>query len=473
MNENRRQALILAATLIPLMSRAEAAPPQGGGEKASSQGDEVSVWDFMTPQNIARCKTSDNPPDCTVAFTRAQQVSHLVRVPPGYYKLSNLRLLNGRALCGAGENASFLMQAAPDKPIIRCLSDETTGQISGARVEGFSLQGASDATIAAVIVEAYGGYAVWRSHFSFYASKCYSALVVQPNADGTNVFHCDFRITSETTAATAVMLRGAYITANLFLTQCSSWATELHCVNSQFTIVADGCVINHGQICTINAAIEYIWASRPPSAICVQDRGFNNVYLSPTINLYPSDVKKIRYALGGFSNTTFMNPQIIGLGRIAHPFAPTALPCVVMGGRSNALNKIEAIFDGSADDRDPRRITLLGNCAEIASYGSYPGACAVQREPVVAAFTCRVRPETQVLILEPSADLLEGRLDLLGAKAAIPDGWTLEIATTRVLRRLAWPAGTEWEGVPGTLRPGSPLKILWVKSAGRWMVIQS
>lgn len=472
MDENRRQALILAATLIPLMGRAEAAPPQVGFDRTPPLGDEVSVWDFMTPQEVTRCKTSDNPPDCTIAFMRAQQASRAIRVPPGYYKLSNLRLLNGRCLCGSGENASFLLQARPDAPIIRCLSDESTGQISGARVEGFCLQGASGATVAAMVVEAYGGYAIWRSHFSFYANKCYSALVVQPNADGTNVFHCDFRITSETTAGTAVMLRGAYITANLFVTQCSGWAAELHCVNSQFTIVADGCVINHGQICTINAAIEYIWASRPPSAICLQDRGFNNVYVSPTINLYPGDVKKVRYALGGFSNTTFIDPQIIGLGQIAHPFAPSALPFVVVGGRSNALNKIEAVFNGSANDRDPRRITLLGNCAEMASYGSYTGARVVQNEQVASGFTCRVRPETQLLILDPSADLIEGRIDLLGAMVAIPDGWTLEIATTRALKGLTWPAGSEWEGMPGTLRPGSPLKILWRKNVGRWMMLQ-
>lgn len=323
----------------------------------------VLVTDFLSPMQLEQVK-SGRLTDCTAAFSQAQQAAALVRIPPGRYGLANLRLHDGITLTGVGSNTVRIDQLSSTLPAIACVSDEASGQLSGITLERVTVHGHPHATVAAVLVAAYKQYAVWRSRIEFVARNTFRALEIQ-GADAANVFHCHFEVTSEGTSDTAVLVNGGtYNTIRVFVTKCYSWGIQDSSANSEIRAIAENCMIFRGQNNRIFATLEEI-PYKPASDAGIEDKGFGNTFDNPTVIM--STDGKLEYGFRPFSNSVFINPQIIGKkGAVRHPFSlGIAEPMTIIGGRSEAAQFIEDTYDGSSERGASKLVTMLGGSTGI------------------------------------------------------------------------------------------------------------
>lgn len=327
----------------------------------------VSVTDFLSPEQWAQVRAG-RPTDCTLAFTDAQRAAPVIWVPPGRYGLTNLRLRDGVSLLGAGSNVVRIDQAAADQPAIACLSDEASGQLSAIVVNGMTIHGHPQASVTAVLVAAYKQYAIWRSKFEYVARNTFRALEIQ-GADAANVFHCHFHVTSEGTRDTAVVVNGGtYNTLAIFATQCRTWAIDDSSANSEIRAIGENCMIFRGQNNRIRPTLEEI-PYTPASDTGIEDKGFGNTFETPTIIM--SQLNKLKYGFKPFSNSVFINPQIIGLkDAVIHPFAlGIAESLTIIGGRSQARHPIEETYNGTSDRSARELVTMIGGSTGLARSG--------------------------------------------------------------------------------------------------------
>lgn len=323
------------------------------------------VTDFMSPSQFARFSNGEVI-DCTDAFYKAQEAAVTVWIAPGSYGLSGLRLLDGRSLVGVSENSVHLHQMTPDKPVIDCRSDEHTGQLSGIHVSGVTLRGHPNATAALFMVAAYQHYAVWRCSFQYVARNSFRALEIQ-GADAANVFYSRFDVTSEGTQDTAALVNGGtYNSFRLFLTKCSSLAMDDSSANAYIRAITENCMIFRGQNNRIWPTIEEL-PTGAAAKVGIEDRGYGNTFENPTVIVSTEGV--LDYAFKPFSNSIFVNPQIIGKqAAVLHPFdRGIGEGFTVIGGRSQAKNVVEKTYDNSSKENLFESITFIGESTGIKS----------------------------------------------------------------------------------------------------------
>jgi hypothetical protein len=428
----------------------------------------VSVAAFLSvPQRIA--VAAGKAVDCTDAFVAAFAKGRHVWVPPGRYGVSTIRLRSGEALIGAGSEATVIEQMVADQPAIACIADSSTGQIAGVTVAGIFVAGHARASGCAVRVVGLGAYAVWRSSFQFFASHTYTALEI--GIDNTNVFRCDFDVVSENTRGTAVIARGGvYNRYRYFLTQTAGMALEDHSGSSEIEAVAESCMIFHGQINRVWATIEALVASPVPSRTLIEDRGFQNRFYSPTVNLRAEDRGKCTYAFAPFSGSIFDDPQVLGRDTVEHPFAPSPYGFTVIAGRSEAAQPIEATYDGREPARNLRNVALIGVNHGLTRTPLGIGARAIQRAAPDAPFNFAINPRTDVVMWEPRAPLAFVNVSLM-AGATPFDGWAVAFTTTQPIARVNWPGGEAYAALPTRMDPGAGFTLLYDGVAKRWKQI--
>lgn len=354
--------------------------PSGLGANArsvqSKLRDEVSIFDFMTPVEIAAAQAG-TVADLTTHFVNAQVAAKLVRIPAGTYGLDGLRILSGRSFIGAGTEATIIKQYAAGNPAINCKSNGDTvggqvvGQIKGVCLKGFKVQGHATATAAAVRLSAAGVYAIWDSEFEFFAKDTFRALeLVDQTAN--NVFRCAFRVSSEGTSNTAVYTDGGvYNEFDLFLVQCAQFAVQDASWSSRIRAVSDGLMTYSGQINDIWAVVEELHAAVTLLDVVISDSGFFNYYHRPTVILTGANAGKVTYPFQPYYGTTFNNPQQLG-DPVTHPIKRpnTAANFTVIGGRFGSASKAEVLFDDSAANAMYDQITTMGDVSDWTDYPS-------------------------------------------------------------------------------------------------------
>lgn len=432
-------------------------------------GSPVSVLNFgADPTGVA---------DSTAAFVAAQVASNNVFAPPGTYILDNLRIQNGVQIIGAGYENTIFKQANADRPAINCLSDATTGQLSSINLKNFKVEGATSATVAAVVVAAYGVFTVWKSNFDFVGSLTYRALEIQ-GADANNVFRCSFKITSQDTVTTAVVVNGGtYNTFDLFLTNCGDGKAlnfvGLACFFER--CVADGQLLFAGNQTVINNATVEEWPGTNilgatfPAAIV--SNGFSETFINPMVILNATNAAKVSFAFRPFDNTTYINPKILA-ATLANPFqADNAENFLIMGpGQSSTINKMNTLFTDLNDTtKTLRRVSFTGDCSEWVT-GNLPGAGAViQYLAPTTAFNLGIRNNTSAMVLEPTGTIATCNINL----PPIPvDNQVLSISTTQQLTAInigsASPAGVNVSLVPTTMAANSQFSIVYRASNNKW-----
>jgi hypothetical protein len=434
----------------------------------------VSVFDFMTSAQIADAQANTGSLDVTTAFTNAQGTGNVtVMVPPGTYLLNELRIKTGVRLIGSGYQTTLFKQSVAASPAIYCLSDATTGFLSSVELSGFKVTGATLATVAAVIVAAYTTYVVWKSKFDFVAASSYRALEVQ-GATANNVFRCDFKVTSQDTTNTAVLVNGGtYNNFDLFLTNCNNGkALNFVGLACSFTsCTSDGQQYYAGSQTVINNATVEEWTGTGLAGeAAIVSQGFTETFINPLVILNATSAASISYAFEPFDNTVYVNPKILA-STLANPFkASNAYKFVIVGpGQSTTTNKINSIFlDTSNTTQSLRRVSFVGDCSQWVTNNRPGGGKAIQYSAPVAAATVATLNNTDALVLEPAALLAT----LTIAMPNLPvDGQVLSISSTQVVTTLTVTAPTSGANVslaPASLAANTPVSLVYYATGNKF-----
>ena len=358
-------------------------------------GSPVNVLDFgADPTGVV---------DATAAFTSAQGTGDVqVFIPPGIYKLNGLRILDGVSLVGAGKSAVRINQAVAGTPAINCTSDPSVGQLKNIQLNGFTVFGATSATVAAVLVAAAGVYAIWNSTFEFSAKNTFRALEIQASA-ANNVYQSKFTVQSEGTTSTAVLANGGvYNLFDLFLTQCASFAlVETGSFNCTYTrLVTDNCWTSSGQNTVfIGPAVEEIHSAVAPSSTVIGLNGFNQTLILPTVILNAANALKVTTVLAPYSGTNLINPRF--LCAVTNPFSENRLQWTLIGpGQSNCTNNVEVVYNSSNDLTNLRNITFVGDCASFTLESVPHGGKNVQYLAPTGSFSFVAKSNTDAAIFD-------------------------------------------------------------------------
>jgi hypothetical protein len=416
--------------------------------------------------------------DSTAAFVAAQVAGKNIYVPPGTYILDELRIQDGVQIIGAGYVNTIFKQAHPNRFVINCLADASTGFLSSLNLCNFTVLGATGSTVAAVVVAAYGIFAVWKSNFDFVAKSTYVAMEMQA-ADANNVFRCSFKISSEDTFSTAVVINGGtYNTFDFFLANCFN-GKSLNFVGLACLFVkciSDGQQYYAGSQTVINNATVEEWpgvsitGDTYPTAIV--SNGFSETFINPmVIFINPAAAAKVSFAFRPFDNTTYINPKVLA-STLANPFqADNSENFLIMGpGQSTTINKMDTIFTDTNDaTRSLRRVSFTGDCSQWVS-GNLPGAGAViQYLAPTTAFNLTIKNNTSAMILEPSGTIATCNIDLPNIPV---DNQVLSISTTQQLTAItigtALPSGVNVSLVPTTMAANSQFSIIYRATNNKW-----
>jgi len=440
----------------------------------SKMRDVVSVKDFGA--------VGDGVADDTAAFNAAQGAAGNVTLlmPPGTYVLNNFRPKTGVRLIGFGYEVTAIKQGAAGNPAVNCTSDVTTGQISSAAVLNCKVIGETSATAAAVLVAASGVFAVWKSQFDFVASQTFRALEVQ-GAAANNVFRCDFKVTSQDTTDTAVLVNGGtYNNYDLFLTNCANGkALNFVGANCTFTrAVSDGQLLFSGNGTVINSAVveeipgSSLLADTYPA--CIVSNGFNETFVNPRVILSAASAAKVLYAFRPFDNTVFFSP-VITASTLANPFmADNAFKFSIIRGKSNTTNKMNTIFTDSGGNANTtlRRVSFIGDCTDWLTNNTPTAGKAIQYLAPNAPFNFTVNDQTSAVIWEPTGAIAFCNLNLPQSPV---DGQVVSFSTTQTITTLnigtALPSGVNVSLVPTTIAANTQFSVIYYANGNKWYVI--
>ena len=431
-------------------------------------GSPVNVLDFgADPTGVV---------DATAAFTSAQGTGDVqVFIPPGTYKLNGLRILDGVSLVGAGKSAVRIDQAVAGTPAINCTSDASVGQLKNLELSGFTVYGATSATVAAVLVAAAGAFAIWNSTFEFSAKNTFRALEIQASA-ANNVFQSKFTVQSEGTTSTAVLANGGvYNLFDLFLTQCASFAlVETGSFNCTYIrLVTDNCWTSSGQNTVfIGPSVEEIHSAVAPSATVIGLSGFNQTLILPTVILNAANALKVTTVLAPFSGTNLINPRF--LCAVTNPFSGNSLNWTLIGpGQSNCTNKVEVVYDGTLDTKNLRNITFVGDCATFTLQSVPHGGKNVQYLAPTGSFNFTALNNTDAVIFDFAGVIATANVNIGTTGLALVNNQVLSFYSRGTLTalNLACPAGANVALLPTTMAAGDKFSAVYFVTTNTWYPI--
>jgi hypothetical protein len=425
----------------------------------------VSVKDFGA--------VGDGIADDTAAIQAAQQASKFVYVPPGDYSVSGLRIYDQVNLMGAGyENTRFLQRSA-GQPAINCLSDATVGQLLSLRLENFGVVGHASASVAAVKIEALGVYAIYRSHFDMIISSCYQALNMQAST-ANNVFYCTFQMDIVGTQTTSVVLNGGvYNTYDFFIVGAANGRVIEHGgFNNLFTrLVTDGQIVCTGQNITyLGLSLEEL-PNTPPTPVGIVLGGFNQVLITPTIILNPTNSTKITHCIQPFASSLIINPRFLVTGTL-NPFTANDNNWTLQGpGQNQCVNKMETVYTGSDASVDLRRVDIVGNVSSFmtAASGTYSGK-AVQYLTVVGGvpFNYNILNSTDSMIFDPAGTVPLINVTLGYAGNVYRQGQTLSVYTKEAITALTWSGSANTSLFPASMSAGQTIRFVYHAATNKW-----
>lgn len=427
----------------------------------------VSVIDFGADPTGAA--------DATTAFTNAQTANKNIYIPPGTYLLNGLRIQNGVNFIGAGKTAVTINQSVAGTPAINCTSDASVGQLKNVNLSGFTVVGATSATVAAVLVAAAGVYAIWNSTFDFSAKNTYRALEVQgPTAN--NVFDCKFTVQSEGTSGTAVLTNGGvYNLFDLFLTQCASYSlVDTGSFNCTFTKLAvDNCFTSSGQNPVfINPTVEEIYSTSSPSSTVITLSGFNQTLINPTVILNTANAAKVSTVLKPFSKTNLISPRF--LCAVTNPFGTNVNSWTLIGpGENSCTNKIETVYDGSADIKNLRNVTFVGDCSTFTNQSVPHGGKNVQYLAPSGSFNFNALNNTDAVIFDFTGTFATANVNLGITGIPLLNNQVISFYSKGTITafNLSCPAGANVALLPTTMAAGSKFSAVYYSTTNTWYPI--
>lgn len=409
----------------------------------------------------------DGVADDTAAFTAAIIAAKEIVIPAGTYLIDNVRMLNGTRLIGQGYEASILKQGSAGNPAIRCVSDVTVGQLSSVELSGVKIVGHSTATVSVVLVEALGIFAIWKSKFDYVASLSFRALEVQA-ITANNVFECDFKVRSQDTTNTAVLLNGGvYNTFDLFLTNCNTGIAldtfQQSAIYNQ--LVTDGLIIVSDQGSTFfSPSLEEISGTPAAGQSAFKDDGFNNTYVTPTIVLNATNQSKVAYAFEPGNNSTYINASVLAV--IANPFAASLGKFTIVGAaRSNCTNKIETIWTDQNDaTKNLRNVNFIGDCSAFYTYDAAANGASIQYSAPTTVFNETIRNNTSAVVWNPTGTIVSANINLPWFAV---NGQVISFTSTQTITTITFANGTV-SNIPSTISANTSFTIIYNLSNTTW-----
>jgi hypothetical protein len=459
-------------TLIPKFDLKDGgATPTGAVNRAINKklSEFVSVLDFgADPTGVA---------DSTTAFTNAQTASKNVYIPEGTYLLNGLRIQNGVSLIGAGKTAVRINQASAGSPAINCLSDATVGQLKNVELSGFTVYGATGATVTAILIEANGVFAIWNSTFDYSAQATFRALEIN-GPDASNVFQCKFTVQSENTSSVAVYINGcAYSTFDLFLTQCQSYAMSDGSGGCVFTrLITDGAWTSNSQNNVyINPVIEDIYATSVSNVTGISLNGFNQILISPVINLNASSSVKIDYCIQTFTFTQIINPRFLVNGTPDPFITPGNYDWTLIGpGQNGCVNKMESYYNNSNASQNLRMVNFVGNCSEFTLNPIPHGGKSIQYLAPSGSFNLTIQNNTDAMIINGSGTIAVANVGYgYAGQTSYINGQTLSIWTANAITafNFSGAGGVDTSLFPSTLTAGQKVTFIYHSVTNKWYPI--
>jgi hypothetical protein len=447
--------------------------PAGAGAVATNVQtklrETVSVMDFGA--------VGDGIADDTAAFVAAQTASKNVYIPEGTYVINNLRIQNNVNLIGAGKEASILMQGAAGNPAINCLSDVTVGQLLSLNLSNFGVIGHPSATVAAVLVAAFGVYAVYRSSFNFNVTSSFRALEIQA-ADANNVFYCDFKVNSVLTTDTSVLINGGvYNTFDLFLVACANGRalSEAGFNNTFIRLVADGQIASSSQNSLFIAPAIEEWFGTPlPAEAAFVFTGFNQNLINPTLILNPANSAKVGFAFQPFSGTILNGPRILVDGSaLLNPFTGSGNNFTIIGpGQNNCGNKMETIYNNADGNRDLRKVTFVGDCSSFTLNPVPHGGKSTQYLAPSGDFNLTIQNNTDFMIINGSGTIATANVGYgFSGQTSFINGQTLSIWTANAITAFNFVSvvvGVDTSLFPTTLTANQKVTFTYHSVTNKW-----
>lgn len=435
-------------------------------------GSPVNVLDFgADPTGVA---------DSTAAIQAAQQASKYVYCPPGSYSVAGLRIYDQVNLFGAGHENTRFLQRDPAQPAINCTSDATVGQLLSLRLENFGVVGHALATVTAVLVAAFGVFAVYRSSFNFIVENSFRALEIQA-ADANNVFYCDFKVNSVTTTNTSVLITGGvYNTFDLFLAACANGRalSDAGFNNTFIRLVADGQIASSSQNTVfINPTIEEWPGTALPTEAAFVLTGFNQNLINPTLILNTANSAKVGFAFQPFSQSIFNAPRILVDGAVLlNPFTENINLFTIIGpGQNTCGNKMETIYSNADGAKDLRKVSFVGDCSSFTLNPVPHGGKSIQYLAPSGNFNLTIQNNTDAMIINGSGTIAIANVGygFVGQTSYI-NGQTFSIWTANAITAFnfsALVAGVDISLIPTTLTADQKITFIYHSSTNKFYPI--
>ena len=448
----------LAACLLPAGFCVAAEPGR------DTMQNDVNVQSFMTAEQIADSQSGSPTLDATASFTAAQNAGSLIFIPAGVYLLNNFRYKTGKVFYGEGYTASILKQANTAMPAINCLADATTGQLLGVGLLQVGVLGASGASVEAVQVSATTPYVVYKSRFDFDAISTYGALKITCT-DASEVYDCEFRVTSAATTGYAFRTAGTYNKYDLFAVNCSSSvAISDSSMNSVFNrAVGDGALIFGGQNCTILApTVENIYGNAIGAAI--QVIGYNNTLINPTLNNVPA-AKITNAGVVTQNNNIFINLRIYGTN---YPTYPVVI--IAAGAKPTFINSVVSstyTLDQYVAASTLQGCTFIGDCSTLNKAAPPRAGLVYSYQTPATGFAIAIADNTDALVLEPAVSLATGSITM---PPAPQDNQVIRISSTKRVTALTVSpnAGQTIANAPTTIAAGGSFAYIFRATNKKW-----
>jgi hypothetical protein len=304
-------------------------------------------------------------------------------------------------------------------------------------------------------------------------SSCYQALNMQASS-ANNVFYCTFSMDIVGTQTTSVILNGGvYNIYDFFIVSSATGRVIEHngFNNTFIRLVTDGQIVCTGQNITyLGLSLEELPVA-PPTPYGIVLGGFNQVLITPTVILNPTNSLKIDYCIQPFTASLIINPRFIVTGTL-HPFAPIAQNWTLQGpGQNGCVNKMEVIYDGSNDSKDLRRVDRVGNVSSFitATSGTYAGKTVQYLAPTGgSSINYRILNSTDSMIFAPTGTVTLINVTLGYVGNVYRQGQTLSIYTKEAITSLTWSSVADATLFPASMTAGQIIRFVYDSGTNKW-----
>jgi hypothetical protein len=331
----------------------------------------VSVYDFMTPAQVAAAKAGDYSLDVTSCFTAAMGTGNReIFVPAGKYRVNDLRWKRGVVLRGEGTANTFLRHTDPTKHCIYIYPPDDATQFYGIGILDLSVMGMNNASaLSSVRIEALAPYVVCFSTFRFNAggdnsmirADAVSTALELVNGSASEVYSNTFDIMCWGSTGTAFITTGVY--NEYWLESVASGNAHALADSSQNStfhyLVSDGQLYLGGATNTFfNPTVEDIWGTpveTPAGLYCIDVTGYHHTLIGPCVTTVTD--AKANYGIRVLQACTLLEPKM---------YASTCrYPLWLTAGTSGLVTNatMNASCEGITSQATLANWTLAGDCS--------------------------------------------------------------------------------------------------------------